>query len=129
MNPIGIANFIMRIAGKSVEKQLEEVKSIEGCPHIYDCRSYDPLTSGEKINAMKAANDGKTAWEAPNLLWVYHDQPDFMPIHTRQVYRPRKDGKWQIEGGSSGRIITGIKCIKCAAASEERESKMKSSSK
>jgi hypothetical protein len=63
-------------------KQLEVIRKAEGCSHILDCCSYS-MMAGQGINAMTIASVGMTAWEAPNLLWVYHKQPDFKPIHAR----------------------------------------------
>ena len=71
--------------------------------------------------AQTAAKDGKTAWEAPNMLWVYHDQRDYAPIHARQVYHMRSDGKWEAQGGSWGRKVTGTSCRKCDAARSARK--------
>ena len=100
-------------------KRLEEVQDQEACPHIKACADYG--LAGDRINAMTAAKDGKTAWEAPNTLWVYHDQIDFAPMHARQVYHMRADGKWEAQGGSWKRRITGGPCKRCVTARGARK--------
>lgn len=104
---------------EETRQRLEEVQQLEACPHIKPCADYG--LAGDRINAQTAAKDGKTAWEAPNMLWVYHDQRDYAPIHARQVYHMRSDGKWEAQGGSWGRKVTGTSCRKCDAARSARK--------
>lgn len=113
-----MTKLIKSVVDDHTAKQLEEVRQLEACPHIKDCVSYG--LSGMGINAQVAANDGKTAWEALNGLWVYHDQPDYKPLHARQVYRPLGKGTWGAQGGGWGRPITGTSCRRCTAIRAQR---------
>jgi hypothetical protein len=115
---VGATRVLKAVADDHVRRQLEEARDLEGCPHIYACCDY--AMSGQQINAMKAAADGHTAWEAPNLLWVYHRQVDYAPIHARQVYHLREDGQWEGQGGQWRRPVTGVPCRRCNAARAAR---------
>jgi hypothetical protein len=114
----GTTNVLKSVVDGEVRRQLEEVRDQEGCPHIHACCDY--AMSNQQINAMKAAADGNTAWEAPNLLWVYHGQVDYAPMHARQVYHLREDGRWEGQGGQWRRPITGVPCHRCTAVRAAR---------
>lgn len=98
---------------EDTRKRLQEVREAEACPHVKACSDYG--TGDVRILAQVAAKDSKTAWEASNLLWVYHDQIDFAPKHARQVYHMRPDGTWEAQGGGWGKPITGGPCKQCVA--------------
>lgn len=106
------------LLGKSIidehtQEQLKEVQRSEHCWCIKECGSFGGCRMSG-INAHAAAKDGKTAWEAPNGLWVYHDLPNYRPQHVRQLFRPIGGGKWGGQGGGWGKPITGIHfCPKC----------------
>jgi hypothetical protein len=119
---LGLAVSIVKL-GKSIVdanimEQLEEVRKLEACPHVKSCTDYG--FAGMRRNAQNVANDGKTAWEAPNRLWVYHDQPDFKPLHAIQVFRPLGTGKWGAQGRSWGKPITGTSCHDCDSVRAQR---------
>ena len=98
---------------------LQEVRELEGCPHVKAMSEYG--TGHVKLLAPLAAKAGKTSWEAPNTLWVYHDQVDYAPIHARQVYHLRSDGKFEGQGGGWGKKVTGGPCKMCGAAHSARK--------
>lgn len=114
----GTTKVLKSAVDEEIRRKLDEIRDQEGCPHIQACCDY--AMSNQQVNAMKAAADGNTAWEAPNLLWVYHQQADYAPMHARQVYHLREDGRWEGQGGQWRRPVTGGPCHRCSAVQAAR---------
>jgi len=90
-----ITGLVKSVVDDEIETKLKHVQSLEPKlyrSHIRTCYDYAAFPS--KINAMKIAEQGGTAWHHPIGIWVYIlDEngayvADYKPVNPTIVYRP-----------------------------------------
>ncbi len=110
-----IVSLFKGVVDDDIKNKLNDVRESEGCLHIKAVSL--EYYSAQYIGAQQAAAAGYSVWQAPNLLWCFHEQPNYRPIHARRdkMFITKPSGWGNPEPGWSG-----SSCFKCAATNAQR---------